>query len=507
VPWAQEVCNLFPNAKELQLKGERYLTLPHQPTEAYLLRKLGFDVPAPILSHYDWAGGTPFDVQRKTCAMMSMYPRSYVFNGMGTGKTKAALWNWDYLRGNKLCGKLLVAAPLSTLSFTWAREVFNTLPGVKYAVLHGTKQRRLERLHDPEIEIFIINHDGIEVIEKELNALVASKTIDALVIDELAVYRNGGAARTKKMRKLAATMNWVWGMTGEPIPNQPTDLWAQCSIVTPHTVPKYFGRFRDDLMIKKGPFLFVPKDDAVERAFAAAQPSVRFSLDDVVELPECVERMVDIPLGVQQAKIYKLMADQCYAAIQTHEITAANAGAAMNKLLQIACGWVYTKDRGIVALDGDARLDALIDAINASDRKVLVFAPYKHVLAGISKRLTAEGIEHEPIDGDTPASRRNELFNIFQNTSKFKVLPAHPKCLAHGITLTSADTNIWFGPITDLDTFDQANHRIIRVGQKHKQLILGFQGSPVERKIYTLLRSKQRVQNKLLELFEEASRI
>jgi SNF2 family DNA or RNA helicase len=421
---------------------------------------------------------------------------------MGTGKTRAALWAWDYLRGNNVCGKLLVLAPLSTLNFTWAREVFATLPHRKCAVLHGDKKRRLERLADPDTEIFIINHDGVKVIG---DALAARTDIDVLVIDELAVYRNPTADRTKKLRKLAHSVKWVWGMTGAPIPNAPTDAWAQASIVTPGTVPKTFGRFRDELMIKISQFKWVPKSDAVDRAFEALQPAVRFTLDDILELPERVDRFVDVELGPKQAKIYKALADTCYAAVQTQEITAANAGACMMKLLQVAAGWVYTKDGKTVSLDNSERIKALLDAINSTDRKVLVFASFKHAMAGISEALTQEGIEHATVSGDTSEGNRAQTFNLFQNTDKYRVLLAHPQCLAHGITLTAADTVIWFGPVTSLEIYDQANHRIRRVGQKHKQLFLHLQSTPVEKRIYTMLANKQRVQDSLLELFEAAT--
>jgi SNF2 family DNA or RNA helicase len=461
---------------------------------------MGYDVPSPILTHYDWCDGSPFNSQKSTAALLTIEQRAYVLNGMGTGKTKSALWAWHYLRSNGVCGKMIVSAPLSTLSFTWAREIFNTLPGVKCAVLHGTKKQRLEKLSDPDVEIFIINHDGHKVVFDEL---VARKDINVLLIDELAVFRNGASDRTKSMCKLSATMAWVWGMTGSPIPTSPTDAWAQARIVTPDRVPKFFGRYREDLMTKITQFKFHPKPDAVEKAFATLQPSVRFTLDDVVELPELVERTVDVEMGPNQTKIYKALMDQCYAAVQTQEITAANAGAVMTKLLQVSTGWVYAKDKTIVPLDNNKRIDALLDAINATDRKVLVFAPFKHALAGISAALTSEGIDHATVDGDTPAAERAQIFNLFQNTQKFRVILAHPQCLAHGITLTAADTIIWFAPIPSLDIYDQANHRIRRVGQKHKQLVLHLQSTPVEKKIYKMLQGRQKVQNALLKLFEE----
>lgn len=503
VPLREDISNLFPTAKKMMMGGAPTLVLPHGPTETYLLRKLGFDVPAPILTHYDWCEGKPFDAQKKTCALLTMNQRAYVLNGMGTGKTKSALWAWDYLHSNGLAKKMLVVAPLSTLKFTWAREIFQTLPHVRAVVLHGSRDKRLEALNDRYADIFIINHDGVKVV---LDDILAHPEIDTLVLDELAVYRNGGSQRTKLTRKLAAGMNFVWGMTGSPIPNEPTDAWAQCSIVTPNTVPKYFGRFRDDLMQRITQFKFAPKPDAVDKAFAVMQPSVRFTLDDVVELPECIERTQDVEMGPKQAKVYRALVDHAHAAIAAKEITAANAGAVMMKLLQVATGWVYSSDGTTVPLDNEKRLEALVDAINSTDRKVLVFAPFKHALAGISKALTSEGIQHATVSGDTPANERNSIFNLFQNTQKFRVIVAHPQCLAHGITLTAADTVIWFAPVTSLEIYDQANHRIRRVGQKFKQQVIHLQSTPVERKIYALLQKKQRVQEKLLELFEDASK-
>jgi len=503
VPLRTDVLNLFPSAKQVVMGGAPTLVVPHGPSETYMLRKLGFDVPAPILSQYDWRGGNPFDAQRRTCALLTMNQRAYVLNGMGTGKTRAALWAWDYLRSNGLCNKLLVVAPLSTLKFTWAREAFSTIPQAKTVVLHGTRAKRLEALADPDADIFIINHDGLKVV---LDDIMGFPEIDCLVLDELAVYRNGGSQRTKMTRKLASTMKWVWGMTGSPIPNEPTDAWAQCTIVTPHTVPKYFGRFREMLMHKITQFKWAPKPDAVDQAFAVMQPAVRFTLDDVVELPECIERTQDVELGEKQEKIYRALVDHAHAAVQSKEITAANAGAVMSKLLQVSTGWVYSSDGTTVPLDNNKRIEALIDAINATDRKVLVFAPFKHALQGISDAITSQGINHAVVSGDTPANVRAHTFNLFQNTETYRVIVAHPQCLAHGITLTAADTVVWFAPVTSLEIYDQANHRIRRVGQKHKQLVLHLQSTPVERKIYALLQKKQRVQEKFLELFADASK-
>ena len=134
---------------------------------------------------------------------------------------------------------------------------------------------------------------------------------------------------------------------------------------------------------------------------------------------------------------------------------------------------------------------------------MLVFAPFKHALYGLDAALTSEGIDHAVVDGDTPAPERAQIFNLFQSTDRYRVLLAHPQCLAHGITLTRADTVIWFAPVLSLEIYDQANHRIRRVGQTHKQLILHIQSTAVEKRIYKMLQKKQKVQDELLKLFEE----
>jgi SNF2 family DNA or RNA helicase len=502
IPYRRDVANLFPHAKQFYLRDRPYISLPYGLDETITLRNLGHSIPAPMLTQYDWPGSSqPFDVQRKTCALLSTVRRGYVLNGMGTGKTKAALWAWDYLNKNNLAGKLLVVAPLSTLNFTWMKECFETLPHRKAMVLHGSKQKRLGHLSS-NADIFIINHDGTGVI---VDALKERTDIDTLVLDELAVYRNGTANRTKVIRSLAKQMKWVWGMTGSPTPNEPTDAWAQASIITPSTVPKYFRRFRDELMLKVNQFRYVPKPDAVEKAHAALQPSVRYTLDDIIELPAVVHRTVDIEMGVKQKKVYESMRDNAFAAIANKEITAMNAGAVLSKLLQISTGWVYTRDKGVVALDNDKRLDALVDALEATDHKVIVFAPFVHSLEGIAKRLRDEHIDVATISGATPKAERDDTFRKFQSTSSIRVLVAHPQCMAHGITLTAADTIIWFAPTTSLEIFEQANARIRRVGQKHKQLILMFQSTEAEKKMYARLRAKQKVQNLLLDMFAEGT--
>lgn len=498
VPPHPGVLTMFADAQVLP-SGNKIIH--HGLRETLMLRHLGFTVPNPLM-YYDWRGGTPYAVQRKTVEMLVENPRAYVLNHMGTGKTKVALWAWDYLRQNGLAKKLLVVAPLSTLNFVWAREVFRTLPGCRVEVLHGSRQDRLDRLAT-DADVYVINHDGLKVLESELQCRA---DIDTLVLDELAVYRNN-SDRSKKMRKFAARFPIVWGMTGAPMPNEPTDVWSQCLIVTPNTVPRFKTHARDMLMMKmqNNNWLWKPKADAVQRAFSWMKPACRYSLEDVVELPPVISRTVDVPLSADQAATYKRVATAMSAMVKDKKITALNAGAAMNKLLQIAGGWVYTQKPEFVRLDPTPRIVAMADMIRAADEKVLVAVPYRHMIEGISKIFNMKGvdIEHCVVHGETTG--RDQIFNTFQNTDKYKVLLVHPQCVAHGVTLTAASTIIWYLPITSLDIYDQFNARITRIGQVHKQQLLHLQATPVEKKIYRMLKDHQKMQNQFLQLVEDAT--
>ena len=293
------------------------------------------------------------------------------------------------------------------------------------------------------------------------------------------------------------------GLTGSPIPRAVTDVWGPCSCITPHTVPRWFLVFRDQLMLKVSHFKWEPKPNAEERAVACMQPSVRFKLDDVTELPPRVIHG-NAPLSPQQSHIYDAMRKAALALVGGERIDALNAGAVLSKLLQIAIGYVYTREGKTVVLDNAPRLQLILDLIDSTPHKVLLFAPFKSVVKALSAMLVNNQIDHAVITGDTPLKQRNEIFNEFQETKRLKVICAHPGCMSHSLTLTKANTTIWAGP-HDLagTTFAQANARTYRVGQQHKTLVAMVGGTPAERKIYNLLGRNEKLQDKFLEIMED----
>ncbi|MDE4913482.1 DEAD/DEAH box helicase [Methylobacterium sp. 092160098-2] len=506
VPAIPAVLAQFPSAKVVDFHGQSAL-IPHTFRDTRLLRAMGFEVPAPVLYHYDWPhppGQPPFEAQRKTVAMLTTNQRGYVLNDKGTGKTRCGLWAFDYLKKAGLAKKLLVVAPLSTLHFTWGRSVFEMVPHLSHVVVHGDKKKR-QKLLAQDHDIYIINHHGLTVV---LDELVARTDIDCVLIDELTAFRTFNTTLNKAARKLVAGKPFAWGMTGSPTPESPVDAYGQCMVLTPDTVPRRFSHFRDMTMTKITQFKYVARPDAKDTVLRAMQPAVRFTLEDVTELPDVVVQPVKIGMGKKQTETYEALRKEACAQVGTGEITAANAGAVLNKMLQVSIGYVYAKEEGaterhVIALDNEERLERLIQDIGESSRKVIVFAPFTHALRGISEHLTKNKIEHASVDGSTPSAERDKVFGLFQNTDKFKAIVAHPKCMSHGVTLTAADTIIWFGPIDSHETFDQANARIRRVSQRFKQLVLLYQGSKAEETSYKRLNNKQTMQDGVLALFAQ----
>ncbi len=502
VPYTAEFNTVFEGSRVIDYQGSKRLVVDHSPFAHRFFRERGVTLPAPILTQYDWCGGTPFEIQKASAAMLTTQQRAYLLNAFGTGKTKTSLWAADFLIRTKRIRKVLVVAPLSTLQATWAREAFKTTPGLRVSVLYGTKEQRLKALNK-DVDIYVINHDGVATV---FEALRKRKDIDLIILDELAVYRNGGAIRTKMMGKLCTSEKWVWGLTGLPMPNDPTDVWAQCRLVTPWSVPSTMRAWRDKTMTHVGQFTWVPKPNAINDAFAAMVPSVRYTLEDVVELPELIEREVVIEQTPQQVLIYKELCRRLVADINNQQVEAINEAAKITKLLQISCGVVYTST-GTVRLNNEPRLEALTEVISEAQNKVIVFANFKHVVEVIRERLEREKISYRVATGDTPPKERGDIFNEFQDNSFGpRVLLAHPRCMSHGLTLTAADTIVWFGPCYDLELFDQANARIRRVGQKSKQQVLMFCGTKAEQVAYKLLLTKQKMSGSLMKMFEESTK-
>jgi SNF2 family DNA or RNA helicase len=495
------VLSIVPTAKPFLYRGQELTVVPHGMTEYRLLKNLDLNPPHPVDTYYNWPGAfAPMATQRETVRFLTAHNRAYCLSGLGTGKTIASLWAFDFLREQGLAKRLLVVAPLSTMERTWGDEIFRHFPHLHFVTLHGTSDRRRMLLRNPAADVFIINHDGVKVIKE---ALVERTDIDTVAIDEIAqVARNAQTDRWKALKALIDKRERVWGLTGTPTPNAPTDAWAQCRLLTPSTVPTFFASFRDMTMRQTSTYSWAIRDEALDIVHQAMQPSIRFSRDECVDLPPVMYETREVPLSKDQQEAYDSMMSQLYAEFQGGTITAVNEAVKAMKLVQICCGSVRGDNDTIVTIPPKARVSALLDIIEEAPSKVIVFVPFKAAL----RALHAEVSKHhdaEMIYGEVSKNDRDRILGNFQKSTHPRVLIAQPAAMSHGLTLTAASVIVWFAPITSAETYEQANGRITRPGQVHNQLIMHIQGSRLEDRMYTRLTKKVALQGTLLDMFKE----
>lgn len=451
---------------------------------------------------YKWPGmySQPFDHQRVTAAFLVRNKRAFCLNDIGSGKTMSALWASDFLMKAGAIRKVLIVTPLSTLISVWSDEIFLNMRGRTSVVLHGTKEKRLKLLQEDH-DFYLVNHDGLQII---YHGLQARGDIDLVIIDESAEFRN---ARTDKWRAANLftghhTKKGLWCMTGSPMPGSPMDVWAQARLVNPSLVPKYFTRFRDDMMIKFGMYKWVPIKGWQDKCFSMLQPSIRFSRDECIDLLPCTTQTHQVSMSAEQTRAYREMMQTLRSELKTGTINAVNEGSKRIKLMQLAAGAVYSGDEVVHHLDCTPKITALTDAVAAAGNKAIVFVSFRHSIPLLKKHFEKIGLSVDVVYGDISMSKRSRIFSDFQRGS-LQVIVAHPGTASHGLNLTASHTIIWYSPVDSYRIYEQANGRITRPGQTRKQTIVHLVCAEIERKIYARLRKKEGMQNLLLELLEE----
>jgi len=487
-------------AKMLNVHGMDIVIAPHRIDEVKVLRNLGIKAPSPILHYYNWPGQfTPFNHQKETAAFLTLNHSGLVLNEIGTGKTQSALWAADYLIKTKNIKKVLILSPLSTLERVWADAIFTGFVHRKFVVLHGTAEKRLKLLRT-EADFYIINHDGFAIIKDKCHGM-----FDLVIVDEAAVLRNPSTQRFKIFRKWATNniATRLWLMTGTPTPNDPTDAWALAKLVGSPFCTKTYTAFREQVMMKIGQWKFVPRPESVEIVKHILQPAVRYTRDECFDLPETIIQTRQVDLTAEQKKHYNQMLRHFVTeAASEGTITAVNEAVKIQKLVQIACGVAYGDDGQNILIDCSPRINLVKEVIEEAGEKVILFVPLTGTLHMLEKELSKHW-DVAVVNGEVSSTQRNKIFHDFQHQKSPHVLIAHPGTMAHGLTLTSASTIIWYGPINSNETYVQANGRIERIGKRNVSNVIHIEATDLEHKMYERLRNKQKLQGLLLDLIQQ----
>ena len=492
----KQVTAVIPKSKELSMNE---VVVNWGLDEAHTLRSLNINVPSPITKRYSWPGQyKPFDHQKTTASFLTMNKKSFCFNEQGTGKTASAIWAADYLLSQGKVKRVLVVCPLSIMDSAWRNDLFSFAMHRTVDVAHGSKETR-KKIINSGSEFVIINYDGVEIVKDE----IVNGGFDLFIVDEATHYKNAQTKRWKTLNKIIGENDWLWMMTGTPAAQSPVDAYGLAKLVNPMAVPRFFGSWRDMVMWKVTQFKWKPKETAKDTVFRALQPAIRFTKDECLDLPDMIYTKRFVEMTGQQKKYYETLRKRLVMEVAGEDVTAANAAIAMNKLLQISAGAIYTDDGDTVQFDIKNRYQVLKEVIDESSKKVLVFVPFKHTIDLLIDKLTSDGVTSEVIRGDVPASKRTDIFARFQNDPDPKVLVIQPQAAAHGVTLTAANTVVWWGPTPSLETYAQANARVHRSGQTHKCTVIQLAGSAAEKRIYRMLDDRINIHTEMINLYKE----
>lgn len=499
--------------------GEVLAALPLTEFSAQVYRMAGLDAPFPVRAFYHWpliqGLYRPRLHQLETAEFFTKHGRCFCLNEIGTGKTYSALWAADYLMGRGKIRRVIVVSPLSTLDTVWFNSIYETFKRTA-VVLHGTAEKR-RRLFAKDFDFYIVNHDGLEILlDKQYDnkgrltsASFPRDDIDLVICDELAVYRN---YHTKKWALFDTMINrnypnvMVWGMTGAPMPNAPTDAWAQVKLIQPDRVPRYFTKFRAMTMWQKTQFLWIPYDNAHEVVYSCMQPAIRFERDGTLDLPPVTYTDYHADLSAEQKHHLKRVINEFFTELASGAtITPANEGVKVAKILQICGGVVYDDEGNAHVLDATPRLHALKETVESAKGKVIVFVPFRATLEHVATFLRKHGRKVAVVHGGVSKTERTDIFTRFQKAHDPDTLVADAGAMAHGLTLTEAATILWYGPEQSNETYEQANGRITREGQKQEATIGHIHSTETERRAFRRLKERGRMQGLLLDMVHDGT--
>jgi len=497
------VTDTIPQSEILNTEDERSFVVVYwgldEMTQINKLMRLKENLPSPMRRDYSYPGlYKPFDHQAVTAEFLSINEKAFCFNEAGTGKTSSALWAADYLMQQGKIKKVLIICPLSIMYSAWQGDVFNTCMHRSSVVCHGPAHKR-KAIIEGDYDFTIINYDGVNIVKDEIK----NADYDLVIIDECNAYKSHTTVRWKTLNRILNPKTRVWMMTGTPASQSPMDAFGIAKLICPNRIPKLSAAWREKVMYQVSRFKWLPRPKAKDYVFQALQPAIRFAKDQCLDLPPVMYQTRVVPLTKQVEKFYRQLKTQMLIQTDTESVSAVNAAAGMQKLLQISGGAVYTDEQQTIKFDVKPRLNALMEVLEETDNKVLLFVPYRHTITFLSEFLGSKNITNEVINGDVSANQRASIINRFQNQDEPKVLVIQPQSASHGVTLTRADTVVFWSPVMSVEVYLQCVARMDRVGQKNKMTVVHLQGSDVEKRMYAMLQGKVDQHTKLVDLYRE----
>lgn len=427
-----------------------------------------------------------------------------LFLDMGLGKTVTTLTAvkkliYEYFE----ISSVLVVAPKRVAETVWSSEIerWAHLKDLTISKIAGrTEKHRIEALKT-KADIHIISRDNIAWLCGYYGGL--KLPYDWLIIDESSSFKNSASARFKSLRKIF--FHRVTILTGTPAPNTEMDLWAQIYLLDKgHRLGKFITHFRRNFFTpgdRNGSVIYNYNIDEPEKNKVQSLISdicMSMKAEDYLDMPDKIINDISLEMPSNIKKIYfDFEREKILELLDNSEdgITAANAAALSNKLLQFANGAVYDEDKNFHEFH-DLKLQAIEEIVeNANGQPVLIAWTFRHDLARLQKKLA----KYNPV-----TLKGDKIQHIVDdwNDGLIQVLLMHPASGGHGLNLQSGgNIVVWFGQTWSLELYDQLNARLYRQGQDRSSVIINrlVVADTMDIDVTKSLEGKKKSQDSLME--------
>ena len=440
------------------------------------------------------------------------------FMEMGTGKTKVLIDNMSMLYDKGKVDGALIIAPKGVIKTWYEQELPAHLPNhienvtvLWQANITKGQQEKLESLFEIEtaLHILIMN---VKALSTDKGVKFAGKFLNShkviMAIDESTTIKTPTAKRTKNIIDLGKYAKYKRIMTGSPVTKNPLDLYSQCEFLDPYLLDftSYYA-FRNryaemKTMHLRGRSIQVVDEfkNLGELSDTVKTFSERILKEDCLDLPPKNFIKRHIVLTGEQRKAYDQMKKAAMAVLNGKVTTTMTVLTQLMRLHQITCGH-FTADDGSVQLIENNRIKELMNVLEETEGKAIIWANYQRDITNIIENIIKVYGPGSVVDyyGLTPQEERQDNIKKFQNNKNCRFIVGTTQTGGYGITLTQANTVIYYSNGYDLEKRLQSEDRAHRIGQtKSVTYVDLIAEDTVDEKIVKALRDKINIASEVL---------
>jgi len=440
------------------------------------------------------------------------------FMEMGTGKTKVLIDNLAMLYDKGKVNGALIIAPKGVVGTWYNNELPTHLPN---HIAHVTTlwQSNITKKQKEKLETLFEVEESLHILIMNVEAFSTTKGMDfankflschetLMAIDESTTIKTPTAKRTKNIIKLAETAKYRRIMTGSPVTKNPLDLYTQCDFLSPWLLDftSYYA-FRNRYAEMKTLHMHGRQIQVVngfknlgELSDKLKDFSYRVLKEDCLDLPDKIFIKRQIQLSPDQRKLYEQMKKEAIAILKGKQSTTVNTLTQLMRLQQITCGH-FTADDGVTQPIPNNRITELMDVLEETEGKAIIWAHYQYDITNIIEAVSKKYGQESIVDyyGLTPQEERQPNIKRFQDDPKCRFIVGTPSTGGYGITLTAANTVIYYSNGYDLEKRLQSEDRAHRIGQKKSVTYVDLMADDtVDEKIVKALRKKINIASEVL---------